>query len=87
MDAQLFFDSWYNILINSVYMSVNVKRKKRQLLPFHFSSHSVHLSNMVASEKRRLQSVGLLRSHKLGDLRATLMESVDFDKLTVKCIS
>ena len=87
MDAQLFFDSWYNILINSVYMSVNVKRKKRQLLPFYFSSHSVHLSNMVASEKRRLQSVGLLRSHKLGDLRATLMESVEFDKLTLKCIS
>ena len=83
MDAQPFFDSWYKILINAVYMSVNVKHKKRQLLPFYFSSHSVHVTNMVATEKRRLESVGLLSSHKLGDLQATLMESVDHNKLTL----
>ena len=78
-----FFDSWYNILVNAVYMSVNVKRKKRQLLPFYFSSHSVHVTNMVATEKRRLKSVGLISSQKLGDLQATLMESVELDKLTL----
>ena len=64
-------------------MSVKVKRKKRQLLPFYFSIHSVHVTNMVATEKRRLKSVGLLSSHKLGDLQATLMESVELDKLTL----
>ena len=78
-----FFDSWYNILVNAVYMSVNVKCKKRQLLPFYFSSHSVHVTNMVATEKRRLKSVGLISSQKLGDLQATLMESVELDKLTL----
>ena len=36
---------------------------------------------MVATEKRRLKSVGLLSSHKLGDLQATLMDSVELDKL------
>ena len=64
-------------------MSVNVKRKKRQLLSFYFSSHSVHVTNMVAIEKRRLKSVGLLSSPKLGDLQATLMKSVELDKLTL----
>ena len=83
MDAQPFFDSWYNILINAVYMSVNVKRKKRQLLPFYFSSHSFHVTNLVATEERGLKSVGLLSSHKFGDLQATLMESIELDKLTL----
>ena len=38
---------------------------------------------MVATEKRRLKSVGLISSQKLGDLQATLMESVELDKLTL----
>ena len=39
---------------------------------------------MVATQKRRLKSFGLLSSHKLGDLQATLMESVELDKLTLE---
>ena len=38
---------------------------------------------MVATEKRRLKSVELLSSHQLGVLQATLMESVELDKLTL----
>ena len=38
---------------------------------------------MVATEERGLKSVGLLSSHKFGDFQATLMKSVELDKLTL----
>ena len=40
-----FYLAWYDAMIKSVQTSICLKRKKRSMLPFYFSSHSVHLSS------------------------------------------
>ena len=70
-------------MIKSVQTSICLKRKKRSMLPFYFSSHSVHLSNKVSTEKRKLAKFNLLYSTLLSDLQRDLNNSIELDKITL----
>ena len=65
-----FYLAWYDAMIKSVQTSICLKRKKRSMLPFYFSSHSVHLSNKVSTEKRKLAKFNLLYSTLLSSFHS-----------------
>ena len=78
-----FYLAWYDAMIKSVQTSICLKRKKKSMLPFCFSSHSVHLSNKVSTEKRKLAKLNLLYSTLLSDLQRDLNNSIVLDKITL----
>ena len=78
-----FYLAWYDAMIKSVQTSICLKRKKRSMLPFYLSSHSVHLSNKVSTEKRKLAKFNLLYSTLLSDLKKDLNNSIELDKITL----
>ena len=53
------------------------------MLPFYFSSNSVHLSNKVSTEKRKLAKFNLLYSTLLSELQRDLNNSIELDKITL----
>ena len=73
--------AWYDAMIKSIQTSICLKRKKRSMLPFYFSTHSVHLSNKVSTEKRKLAKFNLLYSTLLSDLQRDLNNSISFKLL------
>ena len=70
-------------MMKSVQTSICLKRKKKFMLPFYFSSHSVHLSNKVSTEKRKLAKFNLLYSTLLSDLQRDLNNSIELNKITL----
>ena len=78
-----FYLAWYDAMIKSVQTSICLKRKKRFMLPFYFSRHSVHLSNKVSTEKRKLAKFNLLYSTLLSVLQGDLNNSIELDKITL----
>ena len=78
-----FYLAWHDAMIKSVQTSICLKRKKKSMLPFYFSSHSVHLSNKVSTEKRKLAKFNLFYSTLLSDLRRYLNNSIELDKITL----
>ena len=70
-------------MIKSVQASICLKRKKISMLHFYFSSHSVHHSNKVSTEKRKLAKFNLLYSTLLSDLQQDLNNSIELDKITL----
>ena len=78
-----FYLAWYDAMIKSVQTSICLKRKKRYMLPFYFSSHSVHLGNKVSTAKRKLAKFNLFYSTLLSDLQRDLNNSIELDKITL----
>ena len=73
--AQGFCEKWYNVIHSALNLSIKQKRDKRIDIPFYFSSHTVHISNKVNTEKRRHGTSG-----KLLALRNELQDSIELDK-------
>ena len=48
------YDTWYQLLQYPTNLSLTVKRIRRQLLPYYYSSHTVHLLNRKSTVQRRL---------------------------------
>ena len=51
--AQGFYEEWYIVIHSALHVSIKQKRDKRIDMPFYFSSHTVHISKKVNTEKRR----------------------------------
>ena len=81
MNSVDFYNNWYSLLPSAVQASTQRKRKKRKNLPFHFSSQSLHISNQIETEKRRLGQIGDEASMKLLTLQEDISQPIALDKI------
>ena len=79
-------NDWCSLLTSAVQASTQRKRNKRKNLPFYFSSLSVHISNQIETEKRRLAQIGDETSIKLLTLQEDITQSIELNSIELVSI-
>ena len=72
---------WYELLTQSIGSSLQLKRSKRLHFPAFYSSHIIHILNLVRTNQTKLnKGWSLHNSIKHIELTRVLSESIELDK-------
>ena len=70
-----YVDSWYAQINHAILLSCAHKTKRRQQLPYYYSSHTVHLLNKHHSISKRIAN-----TNHLASIQQDLNNSIELDK-------